>query len=134
MSYKRLEHTADVEVLVEADSLESLFCDSLDAMVEIMGPEKKGDKSTNRTVSIGSIDLTALLIDFLSEVLALSEINNEYYEVEKIQFMNENRVEVVLAGRPIETFSEDIKAVTYHEADVVQDKDGKWSTKIIFDI
>jgi SHS2 domain-containing protein len=39
----------------------------------------------------------------------------------------------VIRGCPVDHFNDDIKAVTYHGAEVVNDA-GKWRTPVIFDI
>ena len=39
-----------------------------------------------------------------------------------------------LSGTRINNFDEEIKAVTYHEANVIKNKKGLWETCIIFDI
>jgi SHS2 domain-containing protein len=38
-----------------------------------------------------------------------------------------------LEGHPVVRFGEDVKAVTYHEADV-QERNGLWSTTLVFDV
>ncbi|MEK7192164.1 MAG: archease, partial [Patescibacteria group bacterium] len=74
------------------------------------------------------------LVDFLSEALALSHIHKEIYNKVIFRKFSPNSLEADLEGAPAEFFDEDIKAVTYHEADVKKDAKGNWSAAIIFDI
>lgn len=135
MPYTRVEHTADIEILVTADTLENLFRDAFDAMIEIMNPQGiKSSPKSKKIITIRSIDLTGLIIDFLSEVLAEAEINDVKYSMARIKELTETKIEVELEGVPVETFAEDIKAVTYHEADVKKNDKSEWETKIIFDV
>lgn len=74
------------------------------------------------------------MVDFLSEVLSLVEINKEVYTKVNFKKFSQNYLETELEGISVDSFDEDIKAVTYHEADVKRDKDGLWKTNLVFDI
>lgn len=135
MPYEFLPHTADVRIKVESDSLEQLFCEAVDAVMEYLKAEiSEGGKPVTRTIEVESIDRSGLLIDFLSQVLGDSEIYDEVYKVNKIIELTDTEIKVEVTGRPIVSRSEDIKGVTYHEADVKKDGKGKWSTIIVLDI
>jgi SHS2 domain-containing protein len=56
-----------------------------------------------------------------------------FCDVEVIQ-LTETSFEASVSGVNVEHFVEDLKAVTYHEAEVRQTDDGYWETMIIFDI
>lgn len=135
MSYKILEHTADVRLSVQGKSLGGLFSDAVLGMAQILLQEKPGGRQNAKIkIKIESPDVTALLIDFLNEVLTLShEQKAIFYEV-KFSKINEAILEAEIFGKKIDAFNEDIKAVTYHEADVKKNEKGKWETKLIFDI
>lgn len=134
MPYEILSHTADLRIKLTADSLENLFKEALRAMAEILGKNPKSKTPVARKISVISQDKTALLVDFLNEILALSQINKEVYT--KIDFpkFSETNLEAVLEGQKIKKFDEDIKAATHHEADIRQNKDGRWETILVFDI
>ena len=108
-------------------------------MTELMKPLQIPDqreyvKTSERKIIVEAPDTTALLIDFLSEVLALSQINKEIYGRMTFSHFSPTKVEATLGGVMAEKFDEDIKAVTYHEADVRQNEKGEWETMIVFDI
>ena len=135
MSYKRIEHTADIEFEVSADSLEQLFNEALEAMVETMLPQvREGVPKTSLMIHSISSDPTGLLIDFLSQILAQSEINNSKYKLLKFIKFSPVGLEVELEGSMVSGFGEDIKAVTFADANVRKDTDGKWKTKLVFDV
>ncbi|MGE5443248.1 MAG: archease [Ignavibacteriales bacterium] len=48
--------------------------------------------------------------------------------------LSPHSLEAILRGFTASSFDEDIKAVTYHEAEVKETEDGKWETMIVFDI
>jgi SHS2 domain-containing protein len=134
MPYKILEHTGDLKMEIIAESQEDLFSE---ALLGMMGFIKKlpypSEHQTKREINVSSADLTSLLIDFLGEALALSNIHKEIYN--KIIFKNfsDTSLKAELEGIPVESFDEDIKAVTYHGAEI-KNSEGKWSVNLIFDI
>jgi len=104
-------------------------------MEEGLRPETKETKEEiKREIRIKSIDLPALLIDFLSEVLYLIQVNKETYHNIEFKKFADTEVEAELLGQKVERFGEDIKAVTYHQLDVHQRKDGTWEVTVLFDV
>lgn len=135
-TYKLLPHTADTRLYVEADSLEELFKGALAGMADII---KKGAcevkiETLSRMIRIDSLDQTSLLVDFLSEVLQYSQEEKAVYCRVKILKLEDKVLEAEIYGREAEGFDEDIKAVTYHEAEVKKNEKGNWEVTIVFDI
>jgi SHS2 domain-containing protein len=135
MFFKFLKHTADVKILAKAGSLEELFREALKGMAFIQKSNiKKQIPPNKRLVSVQSPDKTTLLVDFLSEALAQSQINKEVYADAKFLEFSETKLKAEIYGTAVENFDEDIKAATYHEADVRQNEKGEWETILVFDI
>lgn len=132
--FKILPHTADVRMLVFGDSFQELFFNALLGMEKILGPIKTNEETDWREFKVESLDTTALLIDFLSEILYLTQTHKEIYNQLEITKLTETSIEGRVKGIKIEGFSEDIKGVTYHEAYVQQKSDGKWEALVIFDL
>ncbi len=83
-------------------------------------------------ITIKSLNLNTLLVDFLNEILAKSQIEKVIYFVEKIKIAG-NKLQAELSGTKVDKFDEDVKAVTYHEVDIK--KEGEiWKTRLILDI
>jgi SHS2 domain-containing protein len=73
MTFRELEHTADVRVRVEAGSLEELFSEAARALMSIMyGVAEKGD--LREPIEVNAMDRETLMHTFLSEVLFISEV------------------------------------------------------------
>jgi SHS2 domain-containing protein len=102
-------------------------------MTESLKPEMS-EIIAKRTIKISSPDLGALLIDFLSEVLYLIQTNKEIYTNINFKKLTDTELEGKLTGTKTKRFGEDIKAVTYHNLDIRQEKDGTWEATILFDI
>ena len=133
--YEILEHTADLKIRALGKTKEELFLNALFAMQDNLKPEiKKPREKTAREIKIKSLDSPALLVDFLSEVLYLIQVNKEIYSNIKFKKFSNVEIEAEFFGKKVERFGEDIKAVTYHSLDVHQKKDGTWEATVLFDI
>ena len=134
---EHLAHTADIRLHLRADSREDLFRAGFEAMNQIIKPDacrKPCPCLFNQTIEVNSVDETTLLIDFLSDVLTLCHEHKTVFCELSLLELNANRLRARLGGRPANGFDEDIKAVTYHEANVQQTDSGEWETPLIFDI
>jgi len=133
--FEILEHKADLKIKVFGKSLEELFENAMIAMVENMRPEIDfSQKNTiQREINIKSFDLDSLLVDFLSEVLYLIQVNKEVYKkIKFLDFKNFN-LKAILYGEKIKRLGLDIKAVTYHNLEIKKTKNGYYAI-ILFDI
>ena len=133
--YRIEHHVADVRLRVRASSIEELFRDAMRGMYALMRPEAAAEgTSVTRTIAVDdSADLTALLVDFLNEVLHRAHVAREQFHEASFTRLDETNVTAVLSGTAPASFEEDVKAVTYHEADVRQEN-GEWTTMLVFDI
>ena len=135
--YQIIEHTADVRLNIEASSYEELFEAGLDGMSQII---KNGfckrylEYPLKFELTVSSSDVTSLLIDFLSDVLTLSHIHNVIFCKVVFKKLTAKSLKAFIYGRRVKKFDEDIKAVSYHEAEIMRDKKGNFKTNIVFDI
>ena len=131
--YEILEHKADLKIRAFGETKEALFLNMMTAMAESMKPEKFGGEE-KREIKTESNNLSTLLVDFLSEVLYLIQVNKEIYTKVKFIKFSDKETEAELSGQKVERLGEDIKAVTYHSLDIHQRKDGAWEATVLFDI
>ncbi|MBS1988360.1 archease [Candidatus Dependentiae bacterium] len=134
--FNLIDHTADVRLFVQADSQQELFLAALQGMAEIISPTSCHTNKSMIThiIKINSHDPTVLLIDFLSEALTLSHVYKALFCSATFTILTPNQLEALVHGIPVAQFDEDIKAVTYHEAEIIHDNQGNLSTMIVFDI
>ena len=135
-SNKELGHTADVRLQVEGDTLKELFTAAVEGMAAIIKNDscEENENHIEESILISSLDSTKLLIDFLSAILTKSHINETIYCRAEFHELSENNVKATIYGHKVEDFDEDIKAVTYHEADIQKNEKGNFETIILFDI
>lgn len=137
MKIEFLPHTADVEMRVEGNSIEELFAAAIRGMAQVLkeaGCSFTGTYPVNSRIEIQAPDLTCLLIDTLSHILALSFINKAVFCLADFGELSQNRLAADIYGYKVDGFDEEIKAVTYHGAEVLQSGITTWETRVIFDI
>lgn len=129
-------HTADIRMNLEGGSLEELFEAGLEGMAGLLS-EESINRNTNcdlfQDIEVNAMDISTLLIDFLSHVLTLSHIHGVVFHVTGQLTVDHNIIKTRLCGIKHKCFETDIKAVTHHEADV-RFENGKWITTVVFDI
>jgi len=135
--YQVLEHVTDLEIRAFGKTKEELFSNILKGMFESIKPKiklkTKNQKPKIKEIKIQSTDEESLLVDFLSEALAQSDINNEAYFEAKFDKLTDKELEGKIFGWPVESFAIEIKAVTYHGL-YIKKMEGGWEAKVLFDI
>jgi SHS2 domain-containing protein len=136
--HRWIEHTAEVELEVDASSAEEVFAEAALALGELIATEETsaGARAARREVSIAAPDLAALLADWLQELVFLADTEGLVPERVAHLALGEDReghslvaaVEGVTdAARPL------VKAVTYHRLEL-NEKDGSWRARVTFDV
>lgn len=133
--YQIMPHVADVRALIQGSTLEELFTAGLEAMAYVIAPNECGEPYTvQEEITVISVDTTILLIDFLSEVLTKTHVTSSVFCTVTFTSLTPTSLHATVHGKKVTTFDEDIKAVTYHEAEVIKNEQGLYQTNIIFDI
>ena len=131
--YDILEHSADLKIVAYGKDLKSLFGNALKGMFLSIEPEIIFDDKVTRKIELSEEEQDLCLIDFLSEALYQSDVNNEaYFDVKFIKF-EPREIVAELNGNAVKGFREEIKAVTYHGFEIKETNSGL-EAQIIFDI
>ena len=118
---------------VSGSSLNDLFSEALRGLMDVVKPEGIQKTGGAAEIHITAPDTTALLVDFLNEVLTRCHIRQEIYSSATFRTLTVTALDADLRGFRVAGFGEDVKAVTYHEADV-RESAGNWSTTLVFDV
>lgn len=133
--YKILEHTADLKIQARGKDMAELFSCILKGMFESCRPVVKNESIINRRIKLSSSDLESLLVDFLSEALYLSDVNNEIYFNADLAIKQKNKKKQLkgeIKGKKIERLGLEIKAVTWHDLEVKK-VNNQWQATVLFD-
>ena len=133
--FEILSHTADLKIKSFGKTEKELFSNMLLAMIESLQAEiEKTERKIQKSIKIKSSGFPTLLVDFLSEVLYLTQIDKAIFKDIKFDKFSKTELQARLFGQKVKRFNEDIKAVTYHGLNVHQKKDGSWEATVLFDI
>jgi len=135
MSIVELPHTADIRIRVRSESLEELFSEAALAMMSIMyGRTDPG--TVQRRITLGSDSPEDLLMDFLSEVLFVSEVDGLVFSSFSVT-LSGNSLTAVLTGVPFDPSRHrggtEIKGVSYSGLRILKEDDG-YVLDILFDV
>ncbi|MGM0406008.1 MAG: archease [Thermoplasmatota archaeon] len=136
MTYEIIEHTADIGIHATGDDLSEAFQEAARGMSSIMTDIGKVNKTELFKVELESKEWDELLVDFLSELIYLHEVEDVLFSDFKVD-LNSNEIKELHAtvrGEKIDLdkhkFFTEIKAVSYH--DILADPVGE--VKVIFDV
>jgi SHS2 domain-containing protein len=129
VSYEWIEHTAEVELAVEAETASGVFVEALRALAELAGPAA-GDPVTQE-VELEAPDIPALLVAWLEEILYVEETESCVFE-EAAVTLTGSSLSATLQGRRGEPRPL-VKAVTYHGL-TFGECDGRWIARVVLDV
>ncbi|MBI4208454.1 MAG: archease [Deltaproteobacteria bacterium] len=135
--YEPFEHTADVGLRVWGSDLEELFRNSVEAMFSLVVDVNTTEPKETLEIKVEGRDLQTLFFNWLDELLYLHLTKYFLFcEVEKIE-MSPNHLQASVRGETIDLerhqLLTELKAVTYHQFEVQQTKEG-WQAIVIFDV
>ncbi len=135
--YELFEHTADLGLRVQADSLEELLTEAARGLLATLVANPQAVLPVQeKTIALSAEDLSYLLFDWLSELLYA-------FETEKLLFstfdlrLNDGQLSATCRGEPMDPsrhqMEHEVKAITYHGLKVEQSSEG-WKAEVIVDI
>ena len=135
MSFKEISHTADVKIRAHAPTLEALFSETFNALMQVLyGAFRR--EGTVREIRVESADNESLLLDFLSEVLFVSEVEGLVFSDARIS-INGSRLTAELSGEPFDPIrhsgGSEVKGISYSGLSITHDANG-YMLDIIFDV
>lgn len=131
--YRWVDHTAELELQIDAASEQELFADALDAFEELVGGDPTGEPTRHEVFVLAEgPDPASLLVEWIEELVFLAE--TEDFVPERVVSLelgeSELRAEVEgRRGKPAHL----VKAVTYHGLLVEAREDG-WHARVVLDV
>jgi SHS2 domain-containing protein len=130
--YREIEHTADWELEVWAPDLPGLLEQSARGMYALSGMVLERTQSERRGLELQAGDAEGLLVVFLGELLHFIEQDNLAFD--EFQFdLDGFALRAHLSGSRVQKIDKEIKAVTYHNLQVRQSRQGL-HVNIVFDV
>lgn len=136
-NYELIEHTADIGIRVKGGDLKGLFRNAALAMFEILAKQIKPAQKNSEKINLKqkADNPEELFINWLNELLSLSDAKGLIFYDFQIKKIGKFSLEATLLGSNIENYkiNTEIKAATYHELKLKEDKSG-WEAEVILDV
>jgi SHS2 domain-containing protein len=130
---EEIEHTADWSLRVRGRSLEELFTNAALGMAKLMADLETVEPGIERHVELEEFDTEALLVSWLSELLWFNEETDAIFVRYKVKKLTSTRLEATVWGGPAPSQWKHIKAVTYHDLEILATDNG-YEVTIVFDV
>lgn len=135
MSFEEISHTADIKIRVRAPTLDALFSETFNALMQIMyGTSRAG--GILREIRVESSDYESLIADFLSEVLFISEVESLVFSDACVRITG-LYLAAELTGEPFDPLrhsgGSEVKGISYSGLAITNDTNG-YMLDIIFDV
>lgn len=128
------DHTGEVRLCVEAPTLAALFEEAGRALAELMLDESGERSPEAQTVSLDARDRAALLVQWLNELIFLSETHERVYTEISVAAVSDIHLDATVRGVFPEVLRTAVKAATLHEARVEQEPDGHCWAQVVLDV
>ena len=130
--WEEIDHTADLALHLWADDLADLFITAARGMFSLIAAPEEGAPSRAIEISLSALDVETLLVDWLNELLYLSETESLVFTGYELTHLTPNALEATIVGKPVAMYYNYIKAATFHNLSVDATLDG-YETEIVFD-
>jgi len=135
--FEVLDHTADIGLIIYGDDLKALFGNAGEAFFHLITDLRKVRRRIERRITIGGESLDRLMVDWLSELLYLHDVENLLFKGFNVESVGEDGLKAMVKGEPfqegVHVIKTEVKAVTYHRIEVRKEK-GRWRAQIILDL
>lgn len=141
MSYKYLDHGADIGIHAEGRSIEELFGEAAKGLFSLMVDLNQVQSRLLDSIQIKEeIVPEDLLYEWLKELLTLSDLKGSIYkefDVNIAQKRNKLSLQSQFTGQKVNpdkhTLGSEVKAITYQGLEVKK-KAGKWVCQYVVDV
>lgn len=133
--FREVEHTADVEIEVWGEDLSALFRQAARGMYHLskLHTPESDQEDISQSFRIRERDIESLLVAFLSELLFYLETERLMFHTMDLGLLKDHQLHAQLEGSRITDQDREIKAVTFHDLEILEDESG-WKVNIVFDV
>ena len=134
MGFEEIEHTADHALKVYGKDLRELFISAAQGMTSLMLADISGvSAEIAKAIKLETIDTESLLVEWLNELAYWAEVEMIVFSTFKIHTITATAIDASTMGARVAALEKNIKAVTYHNLNIVKTRQGLEAT-IVFDV
>ena len=120
--FEILPDDSGVRIRVRGKTVRDLFRNALLGVTSYMSPDvaayAKNDRCEHEEIAIDTVDINSLLVDFLSRVVARSDMRNAVFTGITFKKFGENFLSGQLTGVATDRFENEIRAISYSDVDI----------------
>jgi SHS2 domain-containing protein len=132
--HRWLDHTSEVQLQVEAESLAGLAAEAGWALgLLLLRDVPARPEGPAREIQVESVDREALLVDWLNELLFLAEVERWVAVELDVLEISSVHLKASALGVPVEESPALVKAATFHGL-AVEERAGGLQAEVIFDV
>jgi len=134
IAFEEIEHTADRALKIFGRNLEELFLNAARGLNSLMGAH--GDLNSRpltKSIELDAMDAESLLVEWLSELAYWAESEMLVFSKFELQDVSPTQLKAKIFGRRVTQWENHIKAVTYHNLEIIQTESGLAAT-VVFDV
>lgn len=134
MDYEEIEHTADRALIIYGRNLEELLVNAARGLNSLLGAdEEPGSTPTTKSIELDALDAESLLVEWLSELAYWAEAEMLVFRKFDLQTVSPTHVKALIYGGRVTQMDKHIKAVTYHNLEIIKTETGLAAT-VVFDV
>ncbi len=140
MSYRLLDHTADLALEIDAPDRDALFAEAAAALSDCLTDRERIEERVSRAVVLSAGDLGTLMVDWLTDLLVAFEVAGllaARARVETAERPEGWRLAAEVWGEPRDEARHPLKTLvkgaTYHQLEVGPSA-GRWRARVTLDL
>jgi len=133
---EEIDHTADWAIRVRGRDLRELFVNAAQGMFGLMADlevVRQVSPSVERHIELDEFDAETLLVAWLSELLWFNEESQVVLDRFEIEALTPTHLRATAWGGIVSGQWKHIKAVTFHELEIIQ-TDAGYEVSLVFDV
>jgi len=132
--FEEVEHTADRALRIHGADMQALFINAVRGMNSILVADISViPKQVEKQIELEAIDTESLLVEWLSEFAYWAETEMLVFDKFDLKTATQTRIRATACGGKAPNLEKHIKAVTYHNLEILEAEDGL-SVTVVFDV
>lgn len=134
VAFKEIEHTADRALRIYGSDLQELLLNAAGGMNSLLVRQyNASSQQEKKSVALDAIDAESLLVEWLSELAYWAETELLVFHKFDLHSVSPTHVKATIHGNRVAQLDNHIKAVTYHNLEIIQTDEGLTAT-VVFDV
>lgn len=135
--FEIIDHTADIGIIAYGADIKEVFANAALGLFNLMADLTDLDENIKREVGMSAEDTEVLLVEWLNELIYISEVDHVIFKRFEISELSNNSINATCFGQKLKSgqhrLKREIKAATYHMLKIDKENN-RFKAQIIFDI